>query len=164
MAKDRKGIAQTPEEIMTEIEPEAIHGWFGLSYAQYLTLPRTALQSMPEEWQTRFVTCLRELDESFDWRPHEGYQFWVQMRGAGNFVKLEKHEPFMDYKRGRRRILRWQEAHPCVNCGSNAESRFIGPTRSGGYRLQCIRCEICFGMGQDTITQAIEVWNKANVN
>ena len=160
MAKDRKGIAQTPEEIMDEIEPEAIHGYFELSYAQYLTLPRTALQSMPEEWQARFVTCLRELDESFDWKPRHGNQFWVLMRGAGHFIKLGDHEPFMDYRRGRRRVLRWQEAHPCVNCGSNAEIRYLG--RGGAYRLQCIRCEICFGMGQDTITKAIEDWNKVN--
>lgn len=160
MAKDRKGIAQTPEEIAAEIDPEAIHGYFELSYAQYLTLPRTALQSMPADWQRRFVNCLIELDCAFDWRPHTGNQFWVQMRGPeGQFLKLEKYEPFMDYKRGRRRVLRWQEAHPCVNCGSNAEIRY----RSGGYRLQCIRCEICFGMGQDTPKQAIEVWNKANV-
>ncbi|KKL12319.1 hypothetical protein LCGC14_2536930, partial [marine sediment metagenome] len=68
------------------------------------------------------------------------------------------------YRRGRRRVLRWQEANPCVNCGGNAEIHFIGPTptRSGNYRLECIRCEICFGMGNDTITQAIEVWNEAN--
>jgi hypothetical protein len=160
MAKDRKGIAQTPEEIIAEIEPEAIHGYFELSYAQYLTVPRTALQSMPEEWQTRFVACLRELDESFDWRPREGYQFWVQMRGAGHFVKLVKHEPFMDYKRGRRRVIRWQEAHPCVNCGSNAEIHYL---RRDAYRLECIRCEISFGMGQGTIMEALEVWNTANV-
>lgn len=164
MAKDRKRIAQNAEEIMAQLKPEAIHNYFGLSYAQYLTLPRTALQSMPEEWQARFVACLHELDEAFDWKPHHENQFWVQMRGSkGQFLKLEKHEPFMDYKRGRRRVLCWQEARPCVNCGSNAEIRFIGPTRSGGYRLQCIRCEICFGMGQDTIAEAIENWNKATV-
>jgi len=158
MAEDRKGIAQTPEEIATEIYPEAIHGYFELTYAQYLTIPRTALQSMPADWQRRFVACLRELDESFDWKPRHGNQFWILMRGAGHFIKLADHEPFMDYQRGRRRVLRWQEANPCVNCGSNAESRY----RAGAYRLQCIRCEICFGMGQDTAKQAMEVWNKAN--
>jgi hypothetical protein len=48
-----------------EIDHEAIHGYFGLSYANYLTLSRTLLQSMPDEWQTRFVDCLRELDDAF---------------------------------------------------------------------------------------------------
>jgi hypothetical protein len=48
-----------------EIEPEAVHGWFGLSYSNYLTLPRTLLQSMPDEWQHRFVACLNELQAAF---------------------------------------------------------------------------------------------------
>lgn len=43
-----------------------VHTYFGLSYSNYLVLPRTLLQSMPDEWQTRFVRCLRELDAAFD--------------------------------------------------------------------------------------------------
>lgn len=49
----------------TDIEPEAVHGWFGLSYANYSVLPRTLLQSMPDEWQSRFVACMRELQDAF---------------------------------------------------------------------------------------------------
>ncbi|WP_051761340.1 hypothetical protein [Microbispora rosea] len=48
-----------------EVEHEAIHSYFSLSYANYLVLPRTLLQSMPDEWQTRMVACLRELDDAF---------------------------------------------------------------------------------------------------
>jgi len=40
-----------------------VHGLFGLSYAQYLTIPRSVLQSMPVKWQEQFVQCLNELDE-----------------------------------------------------------------------------------------------------
>jgi hypothetical protein len=50
-------------------EREAVHHWFGLSYTNYLVLPRTLLQSMPDEWQARFVDCLRELDEAFRHTP-----------------------------------------------------------------------------------------------
>lgn len=32
--------------------------WFGLSYASWLVVPRIALQSMPEKWQNKFLTCL----------------------------------------------------------------------------------------------------------
>lgn len=53
----------------TEIEPEAIHGHFGLSYANYLVLPRTFLQSMGDEWQTKFVALLDELHEAFQHVP-----------------------------------------------------------------------------------------------
>ena len=58
---------------------EPIHDWFELSYAQYLTIPRSVLQSMPTELQERFTTCLDELDETIDWRPKEGC-YWVQLR------------------------------------------------------------------------------------
>jgi hypothetical protein len=53
---------------MTEtpvIETETVHAWFGLSYSNYLVLPRTLLQSMPDEWQHRFVACLNELQDAF---------------------------------------------------------------------------------------------------
>lgn len=42
-----------------------IHTWFGLSYSNYLVLHRSLLQSMPEEWQHRFVRMLGELSEAF---------------------------------------------------------------------------------------------------
>jgi phosphoenolpyruvate carboxylase len=41
-----------------------IHHWFGLTYSNYLVLPRAVLQSMPEEWQERFVAMLDELEEA----------------------------------------------------------------------------------------------------
>jgi hypothetical protein len=77
-----------------------VHVWFELSYAQYLTLPRSLLQSMPVEWQERFVRCLEELDEMYDWRPNQG-RYWVRLKdGEGKFV----HDPLMDYDRGRRHV------------------------------------------------------------
>ena len=84
---------------------DPIHNWFGLTYAQYLTIPRSVLQSMPEEWQTRFVQCLEELDEAIDWRPSEG-RYWVQLKdGKGRYVS----DPLMDYERGRRHIAHRDE-------------------------------------------------------
>jgi hypothetical protein len=43
---------------------EPIHAWFGLTYTNYLVLPRAVLQSMPLKWQQQFVACLEELDEA----------------------------------------------------------------------------------------------------
>lgn len=81
---------------------DPIHEWFELTYAQYLTIPRSVLQSMPAEWQGRFVECLRQLDSEIDWRPREG-RYWVELRdGKGRFVS----DPFKDYERGRRMIAR----------------------------------------------------------
>lgn len=42
-----------------------IHTWFGLSYSNYLVLPRTLLQSMPDTWQQHFVALLDELGNAY---------------------------------------------------------------------------------------------------
>ena len=79
-----------------------IHEWFELTYAQYLTIPRSVLQSMPEDWQADFTRLLERLDDAIDWRPKEG-RYWVRLKdGAGKFVC----DPLMDYDRGRRMIQR----------------------------------------------------------
>ena len=78
-----------------------MHTWFELSYAQYLTIPRSVLQSMPEDWQYKFADLLKELDNTIDWRPDEG-RYWVKLKNAkGQYV----HDPLMDYERGRRNVL-----------------------------------------------------------
>lgn len=46
--------------------------WWSLSYAQFLTLPRVAIQSMPTEWQDKLAALLNEMDDRLDWRPEEG--------------------------------------------------------------------------------------------
>jgi hypothetical protein len=82
------------------IDESPIHLWFELSYAQYLTIPRSVLQSMPTQWQQRFVDCLQELDNTIDWRPASG-RYWVELRDdRGRFIE----DQFKDYQRGRRRV------------------------------------------------------------
>lgn len=100
------------KDIISADEP--IHNWFELSYAQYLTIPRSVLQSMPAEWQSRFVQCLNELNEMIDWKPKEGLyrvtlceveEVWdddlqCHMEQWGH----EFHDPLQDYDRGRRKL------------------------------------------------------------
>lgn len=75
-----------------------IHTFFELTYAQYLAIPRSVLQSMPEEWQVEFVKLLDELDDTFNWR-RSGT--WVKFRDRkGRFAKDE----LADYERGRRTL------------------------------------------------------------
>ncbi|MFE6412604.1 hypothetical protein ACFVOR_37355 [Streptomyces sp. NPDC057837] len=74
----RSGRAQETAEDLQAIErqiaayraasgdAEDIHTYFGLSYANYLVLPRTLLQSMPAEWQHRFVGLVNELHDAFE--------------------------------------------------------------------------------------------------
>jgi hypothetical protein len=95
-------------------ESEPIHHFFALSYAQYLTIPRSALQSMPIEWQRRFVQCLSELGDAIDWRPQHGI-YRVRLFEVDHDARYSEDEdakywvreiddPLMDYDRGRRRI------------------------------------------------------------
>ena len=76
--------------------------WFELSYAQFLTVPRLVLQSMPNDWQKRMIVLLNEMDETFDWRPEDG-KYWVRLKdNKGKF----KHAPLNDYRRGNIEHLR----------------------------------------------------------
>lgn len=73
-----------------------IHEAFGLSYASYLVVPRLVLQSMPVDWQHRFVALLDELHETFDgWEPPAGYEVRARAKG-GRFHP----DPLSDYRRG----------------------------------------------------------------
>lgn len=73
-----------------------IHDWFELSYAQFLTVPRLVMESMPLEWQRKMAELLTELDDTFDWRPSEG-RYWVKLKGSdGRYTDA----PLGDYRRG----------------------------------------------------------------
>jgi len=80
-----------------------IHAWFGLTYASYLTLPRSVLQSMPIEWQEQFVALLDELQsKAFD-HGIETPRYTVSARDKdGKYIT----DPFRSYQRGRRDVFK----------------------------------------------------------
>jgi hypothetical protein len=86
-----------------------VHTWFELTYANYLVLPRTLLQSMPDWWQAEFVKMLETLREGFAHLEHApGYS--VQARGAGGrFIK----DPTPHYNRGRTYLEPAMHAKSC---------------------------------------------------
>ena len=79
--------------------------WFELTYAQYLTVPRLVMQSMPLRWQRKMVRLLREMDEEFDWRPAEG-NLWVKLNIKEwdcleeNWEPVFVDPPYCDYRHG----------------------------------------------------------------
>lgn len=90
---------------------------FGLSYASYLVIPRTILQSMTIEWQERFVAIVDEVHERFPgWEPEPPAWYQVRVRdGHGRFL----HDPLADYERGMRRlepVPYRTEPGPCEGC------------------------------------------------
>lgn len=62
-----------------------VHGWFDLSYASYLTLPRSLMQEMPAEWQHRMVELLERMHEEFP-EEHSGYAVFKRDRETGRFT------------------------------------------------------------------------------
>lgn len=84
-------------------DSEPIHTWFGLTYASYLVLPRSVLQSASLSIQRRLVAVLDDLHEEFGSVPDEGVHYTVQTKDdRGRFVA----DRFRDYERGRRKIVR----------------------------------------------------------
>lgn len=72
---------------------DAIHDWFGLTYASYLVLPRSVLQSMPAGWQEEFVGLLRRLEDRLG--HHYGRNdYRVSLRVNGVRVP----DPLADYR------------------------------------------------------------------
>lgn len=92
----------------------SLHLWWELSYASYLTIPRSVMQSMPDPWQAKMAALLNELDETIDWRPRNGcYQ--VQLRDYSydrqNNLKWGRkiEDPLEDYQRGRRIVSEYKK-------------------------------------------------------
>jgi hypothetical protein len=90
-------------EATHDLDHEAIHLWFELTYASYLTIPRSILQSMPDEWQRQFVLLLEQCRERVLAAGIEEPHYTVHARDShGQFIE----DPLRAYDRGRRRVFR----------------------------------------------------------
>lgn len=77
-----------------------IHTYFELTYANYLVIPRTLLQSMPLEWQSVFVGLLQQLDAYFR-HVEKPPVYAVSCRGYdGKYIR----HTVPHYERGRTRL------------------------------------------------------------
>lgn len=77
-----------PEAI--DADPEAVHGWFGLSYSNYLVLPRTLMQSMPAAWQGRIVALLEEMQAAYAHIEHPSYEVRAGSWAYPNELSVEQ--------------------------------------------------------------------------
>lgn len=76
--------------------PMDVHTWFSLTYASYLVVNRSILQSMPEPWQHRFTELMLEMQQHF--RHIDEPRYHVFVRGDdGRFTR----DPIPHYNRGR---------------------------------------------------------------
>lgn len=115
-------------EDLQDREPMDIHTFFSLSYASYLVLPRSVLQSMPIEWQHHFTSLLKDLLEACDAaginpEPRLGYRVQVVVADTSKYPECSecspshaceddvqlapaRYDPYADYQRGRRNVFR----------------------------------------------------------
>lgn len=110
---------------------EAIHLWFSLSYANYLVLPRSVLQSMPDEWQKQFVLLLNEAQETFDHLEWPTYEVTCLSREP----ELIRFEGCPDCKHADLIGI------PCETCGGDGEVECEPRYETGeevGFRLDPI--------------------------
>lgn len=82
-------------------ETEPIHLWFSLTYANYLVMPRSVLQSMPQEWQAKFCEMLDEAHKTFPDLDWPGYRCSAVDSSTGKYIK----DPIPHYNRGRTRLV-----------------------------------------------------------
>lgn len=73
-----------------------VHAFFGLSYASYLVVNRSLLQSMPLNWQHRFVDVMDELWDQFPDIEEPIYTVHARSRD-GRFIR----DAIPHYDRGR---------------------------------------------------------------
>jgi hypothetical protein len=76
---------------------DPMHGWFGLTYASYLVLPRVGLVSMPYNWQKRMAKLLEEMREAFypdDLMPESSHYKVLLTNDKGQFIK----DPLRHYR------------------------------------------------------------------
>jgi hypothetical protein len=65
---------------------ERLWRWFGLSRASWLTMPRSLMHAMPEEWQGKMARLLEEFDDEFPrWCQQ---QLYVNAKERGRYAEL----------------------------------------------------------------------------
>jgi len=67
---------------------DELHSWFGMSYASWLTIPRSFMQEMPDEWQGKMAQLLKEYNNTFDQTQVEVDEVIVIGRKEGKNCKI----------------------------------------------------------------------------
>lgn len=71
-----------------------LHGWFGLSYSSYFVMPRLAMESLPVDWQNRFIALMDEAEDTGMETPS-----YHVLRDDPEYTKVEKYDSEDDASR-----------------------------------------------------------------
>lgn len=76
---------------------QKLWGWFGLSRASFLTLPRGMMHEMPDDWQNRMASLLQEWDDH--WPNFPNVELSATCRKNGKFTPMP--DEFKSYRHTR---------------------------------------------------------------
>lgn len=93
---------------------QKLWGWFGLSRASFLTLPRTLMHEMPEDWQSKMTDLLEEYDATFDRSNFPDCKV-MAVRDDGKFTSWP--EWLLQYRRPDVDQINAIRSKPCETCG-----------------------------------------------
>lgn len=80
-------------------DTQPVHSFFGLTYANYLVLPRSVMQSMPVGWQQDMVKLLEEAGERFgEYYAANDYDVRLVKRDEDGEVVEVHSDPLADYR------------------------------------------------------------------
>jgi len=80
---------------------ERLWGWFELSYASFLVIPRVLMHSMPDDWQNQMASLLEEYQDTFPNQPDIGTRIQTTKNG-----KLTKMPEFLkNYRHPDHRVI-----------------------------------------------------------
>jgi phenylpropionate dioxygenase-like ring-hydroxylating dioxygenase large terminal subunit len=74
---------------------DRLWGWFGLSRASWITVPRVLAHEMPDEWQDKMAALLEEYERTFTNWP-EGIGTRVLLTDCGHLTVL--HNWILNYR------------------------------------------------------------------
>ncbi len=91
--KRTERASPSPEKVLADAKAlresqygyNRLWGWFRLSYASWLTMPRVLMHEMPDEWQYKMAALLEEYDDTWKW-PEDFPSSYVTARSGRKFT------------------------------------------------------------------------------
>lgn len=90
--------AESDHEFNKDFCKDDVHSFFGLTYASYLAVPRSVLQSMPADWQHQFSALMDKMEDLYG-----GYDMSYTVHKRDKRGRFQS-DPLQNYERGRRYI------------------------------------------------------------
>jgi len=109
----RRGHINSKDVELHNTDSFKMESVWGLSHANYLTLPRSIIQEMPIEWQDTLAGLLNELGDTVESFVEEGQSYWVELgeesrKSDEDLKEGEEHIKFTD------KLMEYRHGNDCA--------------------------------------------------